>query len=78
MKKREVDRVLRAAGRITHEERLDVAGNSMGGAIAELYAQRYPGEVRSVAFLGAPFGYTSLSEWLHDLMTVFSLDIGGV
>jgi abhydrolase domain-containing protein 6 len=39
-------------------KQLDVAGNSMGGAIAELYAQSYPEEVRTVAFLGAPFGYT--------------------
>jgi abhydrolase domain-containing protein 6 len=47
-------------------EQLDVAGNSMGGAIAELYAQRYPEEVRTVAFLGAPFGYTPWDEPMRE------------
>jgi abhydrolase domain-containing protein 6 len=47
-------------------KQLDVAGNSMGGAIAELYAQRYPEEVRTVAFLGAPFGYTPWDEPMRE------------
>ncbi|RUT02983.1 hypothetical protein DSM107010_61200 [Chroococcidiopsis cubana SAG 39.79] len=34
----------------------DVAGSSMGGAIATLYSQRYPQQVRSLAFIGAPLG----------------------
>lgn len=34
----------------------DVAGSSMGGAIAALYSQRYPQQVRSLAFIGAPLG----------------------
>ena len=38
----------------------------MGGAIAELYAQRYPEEVRTVAFLGAPFGYTPWDEPMRE------------
>ncbi len=33
----------------------DVAGSSMGGAIATLYSQRYP-ELRSLAFIGSPLG----------------------
>lgn len=35
---------------------LDVAGSSMGGAIATLYAQQHPTQVRSLAFVGAPVG----------------------
>lgn len=35
---------------------LDVAGSSMGGAIAALYAQRYPNQVRSLALIGSPLG----------------------
>jgi pimeloyl-ACP methyl ester carboxylesterase len=46
--------------------RFDIAGNSMGGAIAELYAQSYPEEVRTVAFLGAPFGYTPWDETMQE------------
>jgi pimeloyl-ACP methyl ester carboxylesterase len=36
----------------------DVAGSSMGGAIATLYSQRYPKQVRSLAFIGSPLGVT--------------------
>ena len=35
---------------------LDIAGSSMGGAIAALYAQRYPNQVRSLALIGSPLG----------------------
>lgn len=38
---------------------LDIAGSSMGGAIAALYAQRYPNQVRSLAFIGSPLGITN-------------------
>lgn len=34
----------------------DVAGSSMGGAITTLYSQRYPKQVRSLAFIGSPLG----------------------
>ncbi|MDV2997235.1 MAG: Lipase 3 [Chroococcidiopsis sp. SAG 2025] len=34
----------------------DLAGSLMGGAIAALYSQRYPQQVRSLAFIGAPLG----------------------
>lgn len=34
----------------------DIAGSSMGGAIATLYSQRYPEQVRSLAFIGSPLG----------------------
>lgn len=41
-----------------------LAGNSMGGTIAALYAVKYPEQVLSVAFIGAPHGIRSpqLSE----------------
>ncbi len=35
---------------------LDIAGSSMGGAIAALYAQRYPNQVQSLALIGSPLG----------------------
>lgn len=37
----------------------DVAGSSMGGAIATLYSKRYPEQVRSLAFIGSPLGVTN-------------------
>ncbi len=45
-------------------DRLDIArahlaGNSMGGTIAALFAIRYPERVTSVAFIGAPHGIRS-------------------
>jgi abhydrolase domain-containing protein 6 len=36
-----------------------LAGNSMGGTIAALYAVKYPAQVLSVAFIGAPHGIRS-------------------
>ncbi len=36
--------------------RVDIAGSSMGGAIAALYLERYPRQVRSLAFIGSPLG----------------------
>ena len=36
--------------------RFHLAGNSMGGAIAAIYAQRHAGQVRSLAFIGGPQG----------------------
>jgi pimeloyl-ACP methyl ester carboxylesterase len=38
----------------------DLAGNSMGGAIAALYIQKYPQQVRTLAFIGSPLG---IIEW---------------
>lgn len=34
----------------------DLAGSSMGGAIASLYQDQYPQQVRSLAFIGSPLG----------------------
>lgn len=39
--------------------RVHLAGNSMGGTIAALFAARYPERVASVAFIGAPHGLRS-------------------
>lgn len=39
--------------------RAHLAGNSMGGTIAALFAIRYPERVASVAFIGAPHGIRS-------------------
>ncbi|HET9450343.1 MAG TPA: alpha/beta hydrolase [Aggregicoccus sp.] len=36
--------------------RFHLAGSSMGGALAALYAERYPEQVLSLAFIGAPHG----------------------
>ena len=43
-----------------------IAGNSMGGAIAALYAQKYPGNVKSIAFIGAPMGIISWSPQIKN------------
>jgi pimeloyl-ACP methyl ester carboxylesterase len=45
---------------------INLAGNSMGGAIASLYASRYPGQVRSLAFLGSPEGITRWGQGVVD------------
>lgn len=45
-------------------ESFDVAGSSMGGAIAYLYAQRYPNQVRSLAFIGSPLG---IVDWANSV-----------
>ena len=42
----------------------DLAGSSMGGAIAWLYAQRYPNQVRSLAFIGSPLGVV---DWANSV-----------
>jgi pimeloyl-ACP methyl ester carboxylesterase/membrane-bound inhibitor of C-type lysozyme len=46
--------------------RFDIAGNSMGGAIAVLYARRYPAQVRSVALLGSPQGIEGWSRGVRE------------
>jgi pimeloyl-ACP methyl ester carboxylesterase len=42
--------------------RFDIAGNSMGGAIAALYARQYPEQAYTLAFIGGPLGITDWSE----------------
>jgi abhydrolase domain-containing protein 6 len=40
----------------------DLAGSSMGGAIAQLYTRRYPNQVRSLAFIGSPLGIVDWAD----------------
>lgn len=42
----------------------DLAGSSMGGAIAWLYDQRYPNQVHSLAFIGSPLGVV---DWANSV-----------
>lgn len=58
-----VDYALENQVKIIHElmnvlriDTFDIAGNSMGGAIAALYTQHHSPQVRSVAFIGSPLG----------------------
>ncbi len=44
----------------------NIAGNSMGGAIAAMFAYQYPKEIRSIAFIGAPMGVISWSPQLKE------------
>jgi pimeloyl-ACP methyl ester carboxylesterase len=46
----------------------DLAGSSMGGAIAWLYAQRYPNQVHSLAFIGSPLGVV---DWANSVTAIF-------
>ncbi|MGL5033989.1 MAG: alpha/beta fold hydrolase, partial [Microcystaceae cyanobacterium] len=45
-------------------KQLDLAASSMGGAIAHLYSQKYPQQIRSLAFIGSPLGIIDWSESL--------------
>jgi abhydrolase domain-containing protein 6 len=42
-------------------QKFDLAGSSMGGAIASIYARNYRSQIRSLAFIGAPLGVGSWS-----------------
>lgn len=52
---RQVELLHLLAGRL-QIDRFDIAGSSMGGAIAALYRDRYPGQIRTLAFIGSPLG----------------------
>ena len=41
--------------------RIHIAGSSMGGTIAALFANKYPREVETLAFIGAPLGIVGWS-----------------
>ena len=58
---RQVD-TLRALVTALRLERVHIAGNSMGGTIAALYASRFARNVRSVAFIGSPLGIVGWSQ----------------
>ena len=42
-------------------KQIHIAGSSMGGAIASMYATQYTKEIQSLAFVGAPLGISSWS-----------------
>ena len=63
----QVQKLRALAGRL-RIQRMDVAGNSMGGAIAGLYASRYPEQVRSLAFIGSPLGVVGWNRGIRDAM----------
>lgn len=46
--------------------RMDIAGSSMGGAIASMYAQTYPSQIRTLAFIGAPLGVSGWSTQIKN------------
>lgn len=38
------------------KQNIHIAGSSMGGTIAALYTKKYPREIKTLAFIGAPLG----------------------
>lgn len=52
--------------------RYDIAGSSMGGAIASLYSRTYPREVHTLAFIGSPLG---VIEWSPEVQSAISVGI---
>lgn len=49
-------------------KKLDIAGNSMGGAIAALLVHQYPNEIKTLAFIGAPMGIIGWSPQIRAAM----------
>lgn len=49
-----------------HLEYFDIAGNSMGGAIAASYTQKYSSNIRSIAFIGGSMGVVGWSPQIRD------------
>ena len=45
---------------------IHIAGSSMGGEIAALYANEYPQQIRSLAFIGAPMGIIAWSSQVRE------------
>jgi abhydrolase domain-containing protein 6 len=44
----------------------DLAGSSMGGAIAALYVQQHPQQIRTLAFIGSPLGIIDWSPQVKE------------
>lgn len=49
--------------------RYDVAGSSMGGAIAAIYSRSYRQEVRTLAFIGSPLGVIDWGPQVQSAIT---------
>jgi len=49
--------------------KIHVAGSSMGGAIASMYVNKYPGQARSLAFIGSPLGIGSWGVKVKDALS---------
>ena len=47
-------------------KKFNIAGSSMGGAIAVLYARKYPAQIGSIAFIGAPLGVINWSPQVRE------------
>jgi abhydrolase domain-containing protein 6 len=43
---------------------LNIAGNSLGGLIMTLYAEHYPNDVKTLAYIGSPAGFVDFSNTL--------------
>lgn len=43
-------------GKNTEAAGINIAGSSMGGTIAALYTKKYPNDIKTLAFIGAPMG----------------------
>lgn len=43
-----------------------IAGSSMGGTIAAMYAKQYPNQIQTLAFIGAPMGIISWSPQVKE------------
>lgn len=48
--------------------RLHLAGNSMGGSIAALYARRHPERLHTLVFIGAPMGIVPWGKAVSDAL----------
>jgi abhydrolase domain-containing protein 6 len=49
--------------------KIHIAGSSMGGAIASMYANQYPKQALTLAFIGAPLGVGSWGAKVRDALS---------
>ena len=48
--------------------KIHIAGSSMGGVIASMYGNQYPGQTASLAFIGAPLGIEPWGERVQEAL----------
>ncbi len=58
--------ILQQFMKIVSRKPFHIAGNSMGGAIAGLYANQFPQEIQSLGFIGAPLGVITWSDQVRE------------